>query len=213
MKKLLLFAVAAAAVCCKTAPAPGGYTITGHVDGLQADSVWLFASQQDAKPTASSAVTDGNFNFKGRVAEPSLGMIVAQQGVVCDLIVESGDITIKGTVSALNDISVTGTPANDAVTGDFARLSTAFKAVQCHDEEQQQELITNLWKDGAKAYSDNFAGVVYTMNLIERIPAEQVQALYDGLSPKMKATAAAATIRDYLAHPASPSNAPGTNAF
>jgi len=198
MKKLLFIAVAALAVCCKSAPATGSFTITGQIDGLAADSVWLFASQQDSAPISASAVKNGAFKFQGHVPEPSLGAIVSRDGVVCDLVVESGKITVKGTTSAPDDVSVTGTPANDAITADFARLSADFKAVACHDEDKQQELIVNLWKDGAKANRDNFAGVLYTMNLIDRIPQEDLQALYDGLSPRMRATTAAAHIHDYL---------------
>jgi len=198
MKKVLIFAIAAIAVCCKSAPTTGGFTITGQIDGLMSDSVWLFASQQDSAPVASSVVKNGGFNFQGRIAEPSLGMIISRSGILCDLVVESGTITIKGSAAAPDDVSITGTAANDAVTNDFARLSAAFKAVPCHDEQKQQELIVELWKNGIKANSDNFAGVLYTMNLIDRIPKEQVKAFYDALSPRMRATKAAASIRDYL---------------
>jgi len=200
MKRLFVLAIAALAVCCHTKPtAKSNFTITGTVL-VPVDSVWLFAHQDDQTPTVGAAVQDGAFRLEGYAAEPSLGVLITRAGVLCQLVVEPGNITVKQTGTTENDIEVTGTEANDAVTRDFARLTAQFKkdSVQCHDEEHQQQLIIQLWQDGAKSYSANFAGVLYVMNLMDRIPADELQALYDGLSPKMKATKEAIAVSAHL---------------
>jgi len=184
--------------CNNTPKATPGYTISGRFDGFDMDSVWLFANQDDRKPVAGSAVKNGFFQFEGTTAEPSLGFIATRGDKLCDLVVENGDIKIEMTGKTLNDISITGSPANDAVTRDFARLTEQFKEVSCDNPEKQQELIMQLWKDGATTNRDNYCGVMYIMNLAEQIPNDQLQALYNGLSSSMKATKGAASIREFL---------------
>ena len=200
MKKLFIPLVAAFAVlaaCCSD-KTQTGYTISGQIDDLNSDSVWLFKSQYDSEPAAAAAVKNGAFKLTGETDEPSLGAVISRSGILCDLIVEDGNIVIARTGPNPDDIEITGSPANDAVTRDYARLTELFKDVPCEDAERQQQLIRNLWEEGAKANRDNFYGVLCVMNLMERIPEEQVQALYDGLSDKMKATESGAVIQSFL---------------
>ena len=197
MKKLLIPIIAALAVGCGN-KTQTGFTISGQIDGLNSDSVWLFARQYDSEPTAAAAVKKGAFKLEGVATEPSLGYIVSRSGMVCDLVVENGNIVIKRTGQGADDIEITGTPANDAVTRDFARLTEQFKGVPCEDSQRQQELITKLWEEGAKANRDNFYGVLCITNLMERIPIEQLHKLYDGLSPKMRLTEGAASVLSFF---------------
>ncbi len=111
MKKLLIFAVAAASLCACTPK--NAYVIEGNVAGWEGTAYLL---DQDDNLLDSATVEAGVFRFKGVVAQPDLCHITDSrenaQTIDLPFYLEPGTIRIEKTEEDAPVVS--GTPSNDA---------------------------------------------------------------------------------------------------
>ena len=81
------------------------YVINGTVADMNGMTVYLVCDGKDA-PVDSAIVADGTFTFTGTVEEPWSAGLLTYNGPIAELIVEPGNIVVKGD-------SIGGTPLND----------------------------------------------------------------------------------------------------
>ena len=113
MKKLFLFATAAAVLCsCSNQPK---YIIDGDIAGLEG-TVYLY---QGDSLIDSAAVKAGKFQFRGNAGAPAVHYLLDSregqpQAFAMQFILEPGNISIKSDAEDAQVRHTTGTPANDA---------------------------------------------------------------------------------------------------
>jgi peroxiredoxin len=110
MKKtiFLLSIIIPAFYSCNQAP-KDSFTINGNIRGLKDHYVFFQWRGIDSVHRDSSAVADGKFTFKGKVANPEMAVIYLKnnKGYV-QFFLENADIYIKGVADSMNKASVKG---------------------------------------------------------------------------------------------------------
>ena len=114
------------------------FTINGTVDsGLNGKTVYLVNPDDQRNPVDSATVADGLFTFSGTAAEPWLAVLRTADGVMVELVVEPGTITV-GTDS------IGGTPLND-------KLMAFISGFSLTDIESQMEEYFPLYYNAPNA--------------------------------------------------------------
>lgn len=202
MKKVLFMIAAVAALCgCNS---EGSYTIKGHFSDCESDSVWLFDTD-NGEVVASAPAKDGNFEFSGKIDIPFMGRIITSKfglGPNCDLIVESGELTMSTVLDSL--YVITGTKANEGL----AELKkSVFELRQKLEETEGMvteeimpliEAYEEKFKTGLKENLDNLFGVICLQSLDRPDDPESTRAFLDKFSDKMKQTKAWKDLNDII---------------
>ena len=169
MKKILLIAVAGLLmVGClgKKSETKGVKTVVvGQVNDLP--DGWIYLSDRWNKEAAvdSVKVVGGAFSFEITGAEPSFYMLSNEQGMIASFFSEKGKVSLSGHV-AHNQVSATGTPANDAyvVFAQEARqLSENYEAAE--HEEDAEAIIKHYNALIAKTTEANLSNVLSLLML------------------------------------------------
>ncbi len=197
MRKILLFAAIAAIVC--SCGKRTGYTIAGHIEGLDVPMVYLIDQESTGLVSDSSEVKSGKFRFEGVVAEPVMVEIIDGYEIFATLILENGRITVKGNMEDLDSIKATGTPANDAfnefMIPQYALLER-FSAAET-DEEREAILEEN---DIAIAQAvddnlDNYFGLIMLKDMAHGMETDEISGNLDKFTPEMQNTKLGMEIR------------------
>ncbi|MDE6778498.1 MAG: AhpC/TSA family protein [Alistipes sp.] len=194
MKKII-FSAAVAAMLASCAGGKG-YTVTGHVEGVEG---YVYLENSETHAIIDSAkVVDGRFVFEGKVETPMLVVVHdapsddADPAIYANLFLEPGDAVIE---TDGDDVAVSGTPANEA----FA----AFRAAR-------RELLERYYADGTtveerrtievqhdsmvrKAMEDNrtnlFGAIVLAQNLAYELSGSEMIAEIEKFPAELQATA------------------------
>ena len=156
MKKTLILAVAAAALCACTPK--NAYVIDGHIAGLE-NTVYLYEGNEIVD---SAAVKEGVFRFKGTVEQPAVYYVSDMQGegqtytFAQQIVLEPGKTVI--TKTADDDMAaVTGTPSNEAL-GAFNQARRALIA------EYRDAATTDERREAIEAEVDGLTDTAYEAN-------------------------------------------------
>ena len=164
MKKLFLFATAAAVLCsCSNQPK---YIIDGDIAGLEG-TVYLY---QGDSLIDSAAVKAGKFQFRGNAGAPAVHYLLDSregqpQAFAMQFILEPGNISIKSDAEDAQVRHTTGTPANDAsdaystagsaLVQEFRNPETTAERREAIEQEYEQLTRTVLDQN-----RDNLFGVM-----------------------------------------------------
>lgn len=159
MKKILIFALAAAALTsCGNATK---FTISGSLEeATDGKLVYLAtANGRDLNYIDSVAVAANAYTFSGQTEQPYAAYIVTKEGedarpsMVAQLYVEAGKIEIKKLAEDDQTVNAVGTPLNDIKAELFKKQQELQK-----DEETADETIPNLYYESIMANADNIIG-------------------------------------------------------
>ena len=192
MKKLFLFATAAAVLCsCSNQPK---YIIDGDIAGLEG-TVYLY---QGDSLIDSAAVKAGKFQFRGNAGAPAVHYLLDSregqpQAFAMQFILEPGNISIKSDAEDAQVRHTTGTPANDASDAYSAASRTLIKEYRDQattDErreaiEKEFEQLTLTTIDNNR---DNFFGVVLMPNRAYELSGQETLDEIAKFSPEMQQT-------------------------
>ncbi len=203
-----------------------GYTLNGTVEGELDNGTMVYLKTTDTinklVDIDTTTVENGTFSFKGVQAEPKLHYIFMEsnRGNI-PFILENGEIEIEFQKDSMNYAKLKGTAQNDFFM-DFMDESRSLSeraismqndmrtAAQKRDtatvnalrEEfmEFQEEAKNFNVDFAKNHPDAIISVLIIGNLMssKAIPEDEIKALFEGLSPEMKAIEPAKKIKEQL---------------
>ncbi|MFD2098527.1 DUF4369 domain-containing protein [Flagellimonas iocasae] len=203
-----------------------GYTLNGTVEGDLENGTLVYLKTTDSLNQVvdidTTTVQNGVFSFKGVQAEPKLHYIFLQpnRGNI-PFVLENGDIEIEFQKDSMNYAKLKGTPQNELFM-DFMNESRSLSeramsmqndmrtAAQQRDtatvnalrEEviEFQEEAKNFNIEFAKSHPDALISVLIIGNLMmsKALPADEIKALFEGLTPEMKATEPAKELKARL---------------
>ncbi|MER3373138.1 MAG: TlpA disulfide reductase family protein [Allomuricauda sp.] len=203
-----------------------GYTLNGTVEGELDNGTLVYLKTTDTinqlVDIDTTTIENGVFSFKGIQAEPKLHYIFMEsnRGNI-PFILENGEIDIEFQKDSMNYAKLKGTVQNQFFM-DFLDESRSFSeramsmqndmrtAAQQRDtatvnalrEEfiEFQEEAKNFNVDFAKNNPNAMISVLIIGNLMasKAVPQDEIKALFEGLSPEMKATEPAKKIKERL---------------
>ena len=203
-----------------------GFAINADLRGDLENGTLVFLKQTDqqGRPVDidTAKIENGKFSFKGEAGAPELHYIFIDQlrGNI-PIIIEEGLITVSAQKDSLTFTEIEGTLQNDLFS-DFLETSRGFtsRAMSMSDDmrratmQQDSALMTSLrdeygeLQEEAKSFELTFAkenpNALITALLLDKIltmgslPEKEVKALYEALTPEIKATTAAKKIKDKL---------------
>lgn len=225
MKRILLsLAICIAIVACNQKPE--GYTITGNLTGAVENGTQVFLRKrgQNNQPVDvdTTTVENGQFVFTGKAGDPEMYFIFIDQLMGYKaLIIENGDIELSSNKDSLGMAVVKGTPQNDLFS-DFMEASQSIskRAMSIQEDLQKATLAKNEasiasltdemteLQDEYKNFELDFIKekpqALISVLLVDKaiasrtVPLDEIQALYDALTPEIKATKTGKEVLDKI---------------
>jgi len=205
---LLLTAFASIFVDAQT----GAFTVQGHMKDLPDGEVYLAYGSFNTMKADTVVAKDGAFIFKGHVEEPCYAMLFTHDyRLKVDLFLDTGNITIKGNMNAIDETDVRGS----RIVNEYAAYNSSIldsrrpvqkiyeawmNAYQAGDsiksEQYKQRFMAardsqSVAQAGAqlKFIQQHPGSYVSAWELMHRIDGHSLQqgiALYDKLSPAIQ---------------------------
>jgi len=208
MRKLLL-SIVAASMTLAACNAQSGYKVTGTIEGMP-DGKAFIANYDGTKidTLAKSDITNGAFEFTGKVSEPTGAFImVVGQRFSLPIMLENANITVNAGQAGLN---VTGSEGqkiydqfmalNMSIQQEQQKLMPEFQAAnQAGDQAKMQEIQDQFQKvveaaqakqlELLKANPDSYVSTFVIVSEMGQMEYEQLKEKYALLGEKAKATA------------------------
>lgn len=179
MKPLLLFVSILLGACS----APHSYTLQGEIEGLEGTICLI---NLDTFAQDSARIENGRFTFNGTTEKPTLAVIVTpSKDFSTNLFLESGTIKVSGRKYDRPNITLQGTPTNEA----FALFKKRQWEIDKFPPEEQHAAFINLEKETVAANRDNMLGVtLLSLDLVHTLPASEILAEIALFTPEMQQT-------------------------
>ena len=203
-----------------------GFLVSGSLEGDLTNTTRVYLRKSDANlqpsETDSTLIENGSFQFSGEITEPRLYYLFVEggQGAI-PLILEEGEVEIKAHVDSLNAAFVGGTPQNETYrdflegSRELARRGNSInsemrEAMASQDTANMSSLrdeYFELQKAGME-YEKEFVAenpdamisvlILNRMVQTQTVPAGEIEALFSGLSERMRNTEVGTGIREKL---------------
>ena len=218
MRKLLL-SIVAASMTLAACNAQSGYKVTGTIEGMP-DGKAFIANFDGTKldTLAKSDITNGAFEFTGKVSEPTGAFImVVGQRFSLPIMLENANITVNAGQAGLN---VTGSEGqkiydqfmalNMSIQQEQQKLMPEFQAAnQAGDQAKMQEIQDQFQKvveaaqakqlELLKANPDSYVSTFVIVSEMGQMEYEQLKERYNLLGEKAKASAQGKAIAAQIA--------------
>ncbi|MEL4474431.1 DUF4369 domain-containing protein, partial [Shewanella algae] len=92
-----------------TLQAQQGFSIKGNIQNIKPGTLVFLMNGSDGKTIATDTVKNGQFQLKGKVAEPDIfqvGFVGFKEAI--DLFMENNAIVIDGDFNSLNNVTIKG---------------------------------------------------------------------------------------------------------
>ncbi len=202
-----------------------GFTIKGEVTGFKDSTKLYLKDSQKEKTVDSSYVTEGTFQFSGKVDEPGKMMILTRpeekrRPIYTSLWVENSPITIKGKASNFKHASITGSKQQNVadILKDRVRpyqqerdsLVQVWRTMRKEGapEEKQKDLWEKIHRlDSARSVArmefikehTNSYPALYHLNFKKyKMPKDSLASIFKTLDPKFKQSRYGQILSRYL---------------
>ncbi len=101
---------------CQQQKKPDHFTINGKLSNLKDTIIYMMYTYRDSSRVDSAVVKNGSFTFHGKLTEPSAAMIFLpgyKGGGAGWAYIENGEMSLSGNADSINDISLSGSAAQD----------------------------------------------------------------------------------------------------
>lgn len=205
---------------------PEGYTLNVTVTGEPENGTTVFLRTTDSLNQLidldTTTIENGAFSFTGTQAEPRLSYIFLESGRGnVPLILENGDIKIRFPKDSMTYAKLEGTHQNDLFMNflDGSRVLTEKGMSMQNDmrmaaQQRDTATVTALreefieFQEEAKSFNVEFAknnpdaliSALIIGNLMagKALPQEEIKAMFEGLSPEVKASEPGKRIKEQL---------------
>ena len=205
---------------------PEGFVINAKVSGDLENGTKVFLKTTDSlnqlKDIDTTTVENGIFSFTGTQENPKLHYIFLEsnRGNI-PLFLENGDIDIKFQKDSLNYAKLKGTPQNELFMkflGESRKMAERARSMQRDLNEaaraQDSATVTALreeyveLQDDVKSFNIDFAKenpdaiisalILGNLLLSKALPNDEIQQIYDSLSPEIKASEPGENLKEQL---------------
>lgn len=189
--------------------------MSGNIRGLGNDSVALSITRHDGDgkrigaDTLLTKASNDRFSLKGTVPKPTFawaqtGGLKSRKGF--SFFLEKGKIIIEGNVDSLEALSFTGTPSNNEMTAGRKFTNAVYERIKAEQEElkkykegdEAHKHVTGLIAAGfdsiqlyelefIKAHPASQVSSIYLYVKQDKLPVDELEALYNGLSNEVRA--------------------------
>lgn len=211
MKMNKLFAVSALNIIslCSIASAQDAFTVKGTISDWPTEYIHLIR-RGDFPGEDSVKLVNGSFEFNGSIGGPTNAFLVAKQptGAVAKFIyVEPSNIEVKGSFKDFENVKVVGSKTHNEYEEvrlfnvDFQNKLKAIqkeqsaRVMKIEESKVFDERIDSLYetkyafsKNFIKTHPNSVVSIPELFTLFGSEKIETIQALFDGLSPEIKAT-------------------------
>ncbi len=150
---LLLFPVIAFSQTKKTkgAPVEKGFVITGNVTGYADGTSVSFVNNQTGGLEKQTTIEHNKFTIKGSMQEPGIKVLVfGDQPPAVPLFLDNSNVKISGDKSALDKLSITGSPSHSEFT-EYVKAIEPYQNIFADGAVPDQQSI-----DAVEKISDGF---------------------------------------------------------
>ncbi|MFZ9388718.1 MAG: redoxin domain-containing protein [Chitinophagaceae bacterium] len=218
MKKILL-ALLLFPLFADAQSGPGGFTITGKLDGYtDGTKITLYRNGEQAE-WLSTKLSKGKFEFKDKLDEPSLCFIVIENvSAPAEIYVEPGSVTLKGNKSKPGKFEISGSQSHKefaAFIDVFLPLAQKVNSVASAanavmpgaERDSLMNEYTNLQQQ-IQVEIDKYIGAhsasyvsPFALNVTYRFKEDVVllENRFNKLDPKIRASATGKQLKDFIA--------------
>lgn len=104
----------------------GNYNLSGKIDGLGNDTIYLFQPREAGNDLDTIIVKDGSFDYTLKVDTVTPFILLINDTEIPVFADKDLDVIIKGELSALNELQIRGGESNDALN-EFRKSIASFK--------------------------------------------------------------------------------------
>ncbi|VAW11169.1 Thiol:disulfide interchange protein [hydrothermal vent metagenome] len=225
MKKIILsLSIILTVIACDQKPE--GYTIQGHLRGdvENGTKVYLRKQGENRQPVDIDTVTmeNGVFTFKGEAGVPELHYIFIDklQGYTV-IVLENGEIELNAQKDSLGLAEIAGTPQNDffanyikqsqkiskrgmSIQKDLQKANIAKDEATIASLGDEMKDLQEEYKNFELSYIKEHPNALISVLLLDKaiasrqVPYEEVQGMYDAITPEMKETGIANKVSEQL---------------
>ncbi len=225
MKKIIIsLSIILTVIACNQKPE--GYTIQGHLRGdvENGTKVYLRKQGENRQPVDVDTVTveNGVFTFKGEAGVPELHYVFIDklQGYAA-IVLENGEIELNAQKDSLGLAEIAGTPQNDffadyikqsqkiskrgmSIQEDLQKANIAKDEATIASLGDEMKDLQEEYKNFELGYIKEHPNALISVLLLDKaiasrqVPYEEVQGLYDAITPEIKETSVAKKISEQL---------------
>lgn len=208
---IALGAVAAAVCACNSRPA-NQYDLTGTIDGVDGQTIYLAYAIGDSSVTDSTVVAEGKFAFNGTIDIPaSAGLYMGtpswENKALANFYLEPSEITVAGlkegdfseakfsgskTQAEVDSLNLSIKPLTDRLMAIRESMATADEAGRAALNAEMDSL-GKVYSEKQDEFIKTHPGSFYSADLLRfklgHVSYEDLKAIYDGLTPEVQAAA------------------------
>lgn len=191
-----------------------GFKISGEIKGLKSDSVFIIINhlKDDGtvlfQDTLKTRGRNDRFKFSGQVSEiknvwAGIGSVASNKSF--SFFLEPGNISIKGNIDSLSELSVKGTPVNDEQAETRGYTNAIYKRIlplraelknYAQGSKEFENIVSAMYSksdsikkfeiDYLNTHSDSYISMLYLWLKEDDLPLEEVETLYNRFPPAIR---------------------------
>lgn len=179
-------------------PAENGFVIIGNVTGFSNGTSVSFLNDQTGQPEKQTTIENGKFVIKGQVPQPSFKVLIfGDQPPGVPLFLDNSNIKISGNKSAIDKLSITGSPSHNQYM-EYANAIQPYVKIFGEDAAYDSNAINSVEKISADFVKKNPASFVAPLAIIRLYQATQNGAKAEELFKLMAAPVQASGLGEYV---------------
>ena len=207
-----------------TAHSDTTYTLTGKIEGLDSDWVYLVHQQSDAHLVDSVQANHGNFIFTGRMPYPEYCQLIIQNEVGnpyrSDLFLENGELTFTGKKDSLYNAILVGGPqqeefkrflkSEEPFSLSYSGAIRSYQDAKTQNDRQQMDSLEKILldmneqlkrsiKNYAIAHPSSYAAVFeLSLNFAYNPDPHELDSAYTGLDSSVRVSYFGKKVKEIL---------------
>ena len=173
-------------------PAENGFVITGNVTGYPNGTSVSFLNDQTGQPEKQTTIENNKFVVKGEMPQPSFKVLIfGDQPPAIPLFLDNSNIKITGDKSALDKLSITGSPSHNQYT-EYANAIMPYQQIFAEDAVEDPDAANAVEKisiDFVKKHPGSFVSPLAIIRLYQATQdGNKAEDLYKLLSSPVQAS-------------------------
>ncbi len=147
-----------------------GFLITGIVTGFKDGTSVSFLNEQTGRPEKQSTIQNGKFIIKGKMDQPGFkGLIFENMQSLVPLFLDNSDIKITGDKSALDKMTISGSPSHEQFM-EYTSAIKPYEKVFIPDAEPDtvaMNKISNISEEFVRKYPSSYVSPLAIIRLYQ----------------------------------------------
>ncbi|MEO9020748.1 MAG: TlpA disulfide reductase family protein [Ginsengibacter sp.] len=162
-----------------------GYEITGNISGYDDGTSVSFLNQQTGVPEKQTTLEKGKFTITGKLAEPSLIVLVfGDQPPAIPIFIDNSKVKIEGDKNSLGNLSVTGSKSQDEFE-EYSKAVKPYEAIFAAEGEKDAASVTAVEKISEEFVKKNPSSFVAPIAIIRVLQSSENAVVADRMYKQM----------------------------